>query len=100
MIEHTVCFSLRHAPGSVAERGFLLAATSVLAPIPGVKNFRVSRQVSTKSDFRWQLSMLFVDDEAYRAYNEHPDHQGFVSTRWTTEVLNFQEFDFVPEVHN
>ncbi|MDJ0336316.1 Dabb family protein [Salinibacterium sp. G-O1] len=97
MIEHTVCFSLLHDAGSAEEKEFLQAAVTDLAPIQGVEHFRVARQISAQSDFRWQLSMQFVDDDAYRAYNEHPDHQKFVGTRWATEVVKFQELDFIAE---
>ena len=67
-----------------------------LTAIPGVTDFVVNRQVGAKSDLAWQFSMVFADGAAYDAYNTHPDHVGFVRDRWASEVVAFQEFDFVP----
>lgn len=92
-IQHTVAFRLQHPAGSEAERDFLTAARA-LADIPGVQEFRQLRQVSPKSDFTFSFSMRFADDEAYRAYNEHPVHVAFVRDRWQSEVTDFAELDF------
>lgn len=94
-IQHTVVFALVHAPGSPAEAEFLDTGRSTLTGIPGVTDFTINRQVSAKSDLGWQFSMIFADQDAYDAYNVHPDHVAFVSQRWQTEVASFQEFDFV-----
>jgi hypothetical protein len=96
-IQHTVVFRLVHAAGSAAEAEFLQTARTTLPAIPGVEDFVISRQVSPKSDLAWQFSMVFADDGAYAAYNEHPAHTGFVATRWEHEVDAFQEYDFVAE---
>ncbi|MBF4585136.1 MULTISPECIES: Dabb family protein [unclassified Curtobacterium] len=96
MIVHTVCFTLVHAAGSPHEAAFLETARDTLPAIPGVQDFTVSRQVSTQSDFRFQFSMAFADQDTYSAYDAHPAHQRFVATRWADEVASFQEFDFVP----
>lgn len=96
MIRHTVSFTLVHAEGSAEERDFLTAGPALLSAIPGVQDFTVSRQVSTKSPFRFQFAMTFADQAAYDAYDAHPDHRGFVASRWATEVADFAEQDFVP----
>ncbi|MDQ1531426.1 MAG: hypothetical protein QOE37_1531 [Microbacteriaceae bacterium] len=96
MIDHTVCFTLVHPADSDAERAFLESATATLAAIPGVTDFDVARQVSPMSDYRFRFAMRFADAEAYRAYNEHPDHVAFVRDAWNSEVASFQELDFVP----
>lgn len=96
MIVHTVCFTLVHEPDSADEAAFLAAARVTLPAIPGVHDFTVAQQVSEQSDFRFQFSMRFDDQDAYTAYDEHPAHRGFVGTRWAAEVASFQEFDFVP----
>jgi hypothetical protein len=93
-IEHTVVFRLAHPAGSPAESEFLAAARSTLPAIPGVEDFTVHRQVSPKSDLDWQFSMRFADQATYDAYNAHPSHVEFVASRWQTEVVAFQEFDF------
>ena len=93
-IQHTVVFRLAHPAGSEAEQAFLAAARDVLTSIPGVTEFRISDQVSPKSDLRLQFSMVFADDEVYQAYNGHPAHVDFVATRWGSEVAEFQEYDF------
>lgn len=98
VIRHTVVFTLGHEPGSAAERTFLADGARLLAAIPGVREFAVSRQVSPKSDFAWQFSMAFADQGAYDAYDAHPVHRAFVAERWQAEVARFQEFDFVGAV--
>jgi hypothetical protein len=96
MIRHTVAFSLVHPAGSDAESEFLTSGPELLRSIAGVHEFTVSRQVSPKSEFRFQFSMSFIDAAAYSAYNDHPDHQRFVATRWANEVTVFEELDFTP----
>lgn len=96
MIQHTVVFRLVHAPGSPDEAEFLATARRTLAAVPGVRDFTVSRQVSTKSLLTFQFSMVFDDDDAYAAYDAHPAHRAFVAERWVPEVAEFQELDLVP----
>lgn len=98
MIEHTVSFCLVHPDGSDPEHAFLADARAVLSAVPGVQAFVINRQVSAKSPHRFQLSMRFADEQAYRAYDEHPDHVRFVTERWFPEVTDFQELDLVPWV--
>lgn len=94
MIRHTVAFTLTHAPESDEEQDFLTGGPALLRSIPGVQEFTVSRQVSPKSSYRFQFAMTFATQDAYDAYNEHPDHQHFVATRWGAEVASFEELDF------
>ena len=96
MIRHTVAFTLVHPAGSEQEAEFLSSGSHALRAIPGVQDFTVSRQVSPKSDYQFQFAMTFTDEGAYAAYNEHPDHQRFVTTRWANEVAAFEELDFAP----
>ncbi|WP_053387811.1 Dabb family protein [Leucobacter japonicus] len=93
-LQHTVVFRLVHPAGSTQEQEFLETAHRLLTGIPGVTEFAVNRQVSSKSDLEWQFSMVFVDQAAYEAYNDHAVHQEFVATRWVTEVESHQEYDF------
>jgi heme-degrading monooxygenase HmoA len=95
VIRHTVVFRLRHPAGSDAEADFLRTASG-LAGIPGVERFEVLRQTGGQSAYRFSLSMEFADAAAYAAYNEHPDHTGFVQGRWIPEVEEFLELDFEP----
>lgn len=94
-IQHTVDFRLIHAPGSAEEARFLADARTALTSIPGVEDFRISRQISPKSELRHQFSMLFADEAVYRAYDAHPVHVAFVAERWVPEVEAFQEYDYV-----
>lgn len=96
MIRHTVVFTLVHPHDSEGEAEFLSTAQRTLTGIEGVNRFEISRQVSPKSDFRFQFSMEFDDLAAYQAYDQHPDHVGFVASRWVPEVSSFQELDFEP----
>ena len=95
MILHTVVFRLKHSPGS-AEEAHFLAATRALAKIPSVRRFDQYRQVSRKNNFTFGLSFEFADENAYAAYNDHPDHTAFVRDRWIPEVAEFMEIDYVP----
>lgn len=92
-VRHTVAFALRHEAGSDAECSFLEAAAR-LADIPGVEQFELLREVSPKNDFRFGISMELADEEAYAAYNAHPDHARFVAERWIPEVSDFLEIDY------
>jgi hypothetical protein len=94
-IQHTVVFRLIHEPGSPAEAEFLDTARATLTAIAGVSEFSISQQVSPKSDFGWQFSMLFSDQAAYDAYNADPAHVDFIEARWQVEVEAFQEYDFI-----
>jgi hypothetical protein len=38
--------------------------------------------------------MEFAGPDAYRVYNEHPDHVAFVRDRWQSEVTEFIEIDY------
>jgi hypothetical protein len=92
-IRHTVAFVLHHEPGSEQERDFL-AAQARLGDIPGVEAYELLREVSPKNGFRFGCSMEFANAEAYRAYNDHPDHVAFVRDRWQAEVKDFLEIDY------
>jgi hypothetical protein len=92
-IRHTVVFRLRHDAGSPEESAFLDAAAA-LAGIDGVEAFEVLRQVGSKNDFGFGLSMEFAGRDAYAAYNEHPAHVRFVEERWIPEVADFLEIDY------
>ncbi len=93
MLEHTVTFSLKHAPDSPQEAAFLAAARDLFA-IPGVLNFQVRRQTSPKNPHTFGISMSFASAADFQAYCEHPDHVNFVEQRWLREVTDFQESDF------
>jgi hypothetical protein len=96
VIRHTVAFRLVHPADSAEEQAFLTEGPALLAAIPGVQDFTVSRQVGTKSAHRFQFAMTFADQDAYDAYDAHPDHRRFVATRWEGEVEAFDELDLVP----
>lgn len=95
MIRHTVVFALVHAKNSHEEEAFLNAIMK-LSTIPGVKKFECLRQISKKNKFDFGLSMEFQSPEEYEAYNQHPDHIGFVQTYWINEVKDFLEIDYEP----
>ena len=93
-IRHQVVFTLKHAAGSEPEADFF-AAILALEAIPGVEAFELMREVSPKNAFAYALTMEFADRAAYEAYNEHPEHAGFVANRWDAEVTDFLEIDSV-----
>lgn len=92
MITHSVFFTLKHAPGSPAEKEFL-DHSLLLADIPGVHQFRQLRQTSRKNNFRFGFSMQFANQAAYVAYNAHPSHTAYVRDIWVPEVADFLEID-------
>jgi quinol monooxygenase YgiN len=94
MIRHMVAFRLKHAANSAEEADFL-AAASKLTEIAGVERFEAMRQVSSKNDYTFVLSMEFADQAAYDHYNRHADHVAFVRYRWLREVEKFMEIDTV-----
>ncbi|MEM7347336.1 MAG: Dabb family protein [Chloroflexota bacterium] len=94
MIIHTVAFKTKHPLGSAEEKDVLKAGID-LGNLPMVNNFQCYRQVSQKNEFEFGFSMEFESEEAYEAYNNHPDHVNFVSNRWIPEVETFLEIDYV-----
>lgn len=94
MIRHTVVFKLKHEPNSAAEHQFLEQARK-LTSLPTVLNFECLQQISSKNHFTHGLSMEFVNDEAYQAYNENPLHIAFVKNYWLSEVEDFLEIDYL-----
>lgn len=95
MIQHTIAFKLKHAPGSQEEKDFL-ADAALFAAIPGVKNFICLRQISKQNPYDFGLSMQFDNQESYDLYTRHPEHQALVAKRWLTEVTDFLELDYSP----
>lgn len=93
-IRHSVVFGLTHPSDSHREREFL-EAIATLAEIEGVEAFELLREVSSKNEYRFGLTMEFSDQAAYQAYTEHPAHVAFVSSRWDSEVSDFLEIDAV-----
>ena len=94
MIRHAAIFRLSHEAGSAAEADFM-ATLAGLKDIPGVQDFQIAREISPKNAFTFAVSMSFADQEAYDAYNSHPDHVAFVQGRWIPEVAAFMEHDTV-----
>lgn len=97
MIEHTVTFLLKHAPGSPEEQAFLDAAFA-LADIPGVRDFAIRRQTNPKNKHSFGITMCFDSEADYQFYTNHADHAAFVQKYWLNEVVDFQEADFEPLV--
>ena len=93
-IQHIVIFNLKHAKGSAGELKFLTDGKSILSRIPVVSDFRVLDQVSTKNDYDFGFSMVFVSRADYETYSSHPDHVAFVENSWKKEVSRFLEIDF------
>ena len=93
-IRHAAIFRLKHPAGSAGEADFL-AALGELRAIPGVQDFAISREVSSKNDFAFAVSMTFAEAAAYAAYDAHPTHVAFVQGRWLPEVEAFMEHDTV-----
>ncbi len=93
-IKHMVIFCLKHDKDSPEEKKFLQDGESLLKQIPGVNNFEVLKQTSSKNDYDFGFSMEFNDEQAYEIYSKHPSHVSFVEERWLKEVIRFLEIDF------
>lgn len=94
-IQHTVQFNLKWDANSPEAEMFLKDGKRILSTLPSVQNFEALRQVSAKNNYKFYFTMVFENQEAYDAYNNHPDHVKFVKERWETEVTDFLEADFV-----
>ena len=94
-ITHMVTFTLYAGKDTAEAEAFLKESAEALAVIPGVENFQVLRQVSAKNEFDYGFSLVFADQAAYDAYNEHPVHRKYVEERWEKEVSRFQEIDLI-----
>lgn len=93
-IKHMVVFKLHAGKDNDTAEQFLKISGEELTTIPGVEQFEVLRQVSAKADYDYGFSMVFADQAAYDAYNQHPVHTRYVAERWLKEVSSFQEIDF------
>lgn len=93
-IRHMAIFTLKHEPDAPEAAQFLADGERILSLIPTVEKFEVLYQTSPKSNFDFGFSMEFANQEAYEAYNNHPEHVSFVQQRWEKEVERFQEIDF------
>ncbi|WP_246246669.1 Dabb family protein [Paenibacillus lemnae] len=94
-IKHMVTFSLLAGKDNDESETFLRMSREELSAIPGVEQFEVFRQVSPKNEYDYGFSMVFADQKAYDAYNEHPVHISYVEEQWKTKVSQFQEIDLV-----
>lgn len=94
-ILHMVTFSLQAGKDSEEAEAFLSESRKILTEIPGVENFKVLRQVSSKNEHDYGFSMSFSDRTSYEAYNNHPVHMKYVAEIWESKVSSFQEIDLV-----
>lgn len=94
-IQHMVVFTLNAGRDNEEAEAFLQTSREELAAIPGVQQFEVYRQVSAKTDYDYGFSMIFADQAAYDAYNQHPVHVNYVEARWLKQVARFQEIDLI-----
>lgn len=92
---HTVIFDLKYPVGSAEANAFLSDGKRILTAIPGVQDFQAYRQVSPKTDYQYGFLMKFSSQAVMDSYSAHPDHVKFLTERWDTEVIRFQESDFV-----
>lgn len=93
MIYHSVFLKLKHAKGSTEEALFLAAAKKLVS-IPGVQNFQVLKQTSSKNNFDYGLLMEFENQQLYDHYSNHADHTAFIEQFWLPDVEDFLEIDY------
>ena len=92
-ITHSVFFTLHHSEDSPEEAAFLEESFEILSTIPGVQDFQVLKETSSKNPYRFGFSMKFENQKIYDAYSAHPDHNKYVEERWLKQVAQFQEID-------
>jgi hypothetical protein len=98
MITHVVVFWTDKPHGENRDR--LLAGTrELLAPIPGVLEFRTgvpmpSPRGVVDDSFAVAISMTFVDQAAADTYQKHPLHVKFVEQCVKPYVKRFVVYDF------
>ena len=92
---HMVIFDFHAGTDSEKISLFLSDAERILSEIPGINDFQVCRQVSPKNDFPYCFLMDFDTIEIFKAYEQHPNHSGFVNDRWIPEVSRFLEIDLL-----
>ena len=93
MIRHSVILTL-YSSLSPSEKMQFFAAVAELKRIPGVQNFEVLKQISSKNPFQFGISMEFESQEAYDFYSNHSQHVVFVEKYWAACVEAFLEIDY------
>ncbi len=80
MICHVVLIRLNAEVSPEDTESFMVEASNVLSPIPGVRNFKVGKGLGVKADVSYPIALVmeFNDDAALEAYQVHPEHQRFV----------------------
>ncbi|WP_042198544.1 Dabb family protein [Paenibacillus camerounensis] len=92
-IRHMALFTLKYPADSKEAEAFLKNGEKILSAIPAVRRFEALRQISSKCQYDFCFSMEFAGQTEYDAYNNDPAHKAFVTERWETEVVKFQEID-------
>ncbi len=81
MICHVVLIRLKAEVSPADTEAFMVEASNILAPIPGVRNFKVGKGLGVKAEVSYPIAMMmeFDDDAALEAYQVHSEHQRFVN---------------------
>lgn len=93
MIRHSVILKLNSELSLVDKKAFFEAVDG-LKEIPGVHKFEVLKQVSTKNEFEYGISMEFENQKNYDDYAKHPLHTAFLQNFWAKSVTDFLEIDY------
>lgn len=98
MITHVVVFWTDKPHGDNRER-LLAGARELLAPIPGMLEFRCGTPVPSPrgvvdDSFAVAISMTFADQAAADAYQRHPLHVQFVEQCVKPHVKRFVVYDW------
>lgn len=98
VITHVVIFWTDKPHGENCDR-LLAGARELLAPIPGMLEFRCGTPVSSTrgvvdDSFSVAISMTFADQAAADAYQKHPLHVKFVEQYVKVLVRRFVVYDW------
>jgi CMP-2-keto-3-deoxyoctulosonic acid synthetase len=93
-IRHAGLFTFKTNVTEQEKRSFF-SALKDLEQIESVKKLEISRQISPKNKFEYGFSMEFANEDIYKAYNIHPQHDAFVQNYWLKYIEDFMEIDTI-----
>ncbi len=97
MIKHLVCFKFKPEIGAADVQATLDALNALPGQIPGVRNWSLGRNLSTRdTTFDYALSGEFADEAGLQGYLRHPAPDQLARERlgpqWASRAIVDYEF--------
>lgn len=86
MLIHLVLFNFKADVSEIKRKEIMDIARKVLPGIPGVMNLMAGEKIREMDEFKYAISMNFLDSAALEEYRQHPEH------------VKFRDVDFFPYV--